>query len=151
MSSVLFFLSLNLFWHLNFSITESSKLLIVRHWLNSKLFISHTTRILEMLGRFLTWIKWKLKDFKITWANILFTIDHREHKCLNWDILHLSTRWAHFKFDACYKSQKSCKENVPTFSEFGLYNRTKVSTFMILNYYNQWMGIHKSTCNFWWL
>ncbi len=31
---------------------------------------------------FLIWIKWKLKDFQITWANILFTIEHREHKCL---------------------------------------------------------------------
>ncbi len=35
------------------------------------------------------WIKWKLKDFQITWANILFTIEHREHnKCLNWEIWH---------------------------------------------------------------
>ncbi len=33
-------------------------------------------------------IKWKLKDFQNTWANILFTIEHREHnKCLNWEIL----------------------------------------------------------------
>ncbi len=50
-----------------------------------------TTRIPEMLGRFFFFffIKWKLKDFKITWANILFTIEHREHnKCLNWEILH---------------------------------------------------------------
>ncbi len=43
-----------------------------------------------MLGRFFNiWIKWKLKDFQITWANILSTIEHREHnKCLNWVILH---------------------------------------------------------------
>ncbi len=27
-------------------------------------------------------------------------------KCLNGEILHLSTKWAHFKFDACYRSQK---------------------------------------------
>ncbi len=28
------------------------------------------------------------KDFQITWANILFTIEHKEHNnCLNWDIL----------------------------------------------------------------
>ncbi len=43
-----------------------------------------------MLGRFFEiWIKWKLKDLQITWANILFTIEHREdNKCLNWEILH---------------------------------------------------------------
>ncbi len=30
------------------------------------------------------WIKWKLKDFQITWANILFTKAQIEHnKCLN--------------------------------------------------------------------
>ncbi len=47
-----------------------------------------TTRIPEMLGRYLIWIKWKLKEFQITWANILFTIEHRWHnKCLNWEIL----------------------------------------------------------------
>ncbi len=41
-----------------------------------------------MLGRYLIWIKWKLKEFQITWANILFTIEHRWHnKCLNWEIL----------------------------------------------------------------
>ncbi len=39
---------------------------------------------------FKIWIKWRLKYFQITWANILFTIEHREHnKCLNWEILHL--------------------------------------------------------------
>ncbi len=38
---------------------------------------------------FYIWIKWKLKDFQITWANILFIIEHREHnKCLNGEILH---------------------------------------------------------------
>ncbi len=37
---------------------------------------------------FSIWIKWKLKEFQITWANILFTIELREHnKCLNWEIL----------------------------------------------------------------
>ncbi len=44
-----------------------------------------------MLGRFLNlkWnLKWKLKDFQITWANILFIIEHREHKCLNGEIFH---------------------------------------------------------------
>ncbi len=42
-----------------------------------------------MLGRFLNLNKMKTKRFKITWANILFTIEHREHnKCLNWEILH---------------------------------------------------------------
>ncbi len=36
---------------------------------------------------FKIWIKWNLREFQITWANILFTIEHREHKCLNWEIL----------------------------------------------------------------
>ncbi len=35
---------------------------------------------------FFFWIKWKLKDFQITWAKILFTIEH--NKYLNWEILH---------------------------------------------------------------
>ncbi len=40
-----------------------------------------------MLGRFLNLNK--MKDFQITWANILFTIEHREHnKCLIREILH---------------------------------------------------------------
>ncbi len=44
----------------------------------------YTTRILEMLGRFLNLNKMKTKRISITWANILFTIEHREHnKCLN--------------------------------------------------------------------
>ncbi len=60
-----------------------------------------------MLGRFLNLNKMKLKDFQITWANILFTIEHRYNKCLNGEILHLSIKWAHFKFDACYRSPKS--------------------------------------------
>ncbi len=57
------------------------------------------------VGTFLkTWIKLKLKDFQITWANIVFTIEHREHnKCLNWDIFYSNSK------------------NVPTFLEFGLY------------------------------
>ncbi len=56
---------------------------------------------------FKIWVKWKLKDFQITWANILFTIEHREHnKCLRpktfvgcpWSsgpqtILHHSSAW----------------------------------------------------------
>ncbi len=42
-----------------------------------------------MLGHFKNFNKMKLKDFQITRANILFTIEHREHnKCLNWEILH---------------------------------------------------------------
>ncbi len=45
-----------------------------------------------MLGRFFLfffiYIKWKLKDFQNTWANILFIIEHGEHKCLNWEMLH---------------------------------------------------------------
>ncbi len=41
-----------------------------------------------MYGLF--YIKWKLKVLQITWANILFTIEHREPiKCLNWEILQL--------------------------------------------------------------
>ncbi len=37
-----------------------------------------TIQIPEMLGRFFKiWIKWKLKEFQIIWANILFTIEHR--------------------------------------------------------------------------
>ncbi len=48
----------------------------------------NTTRIPEMLGIFFIWIKWKLKDFQITYAYILFIIEHREHKCLNWEILY---------------------------------------------------------------
>ncbi len=42
-----------------------------------------------MLGHFLNLNKWKLNNFQITWANILFTIGHRAHnKCLNVEILH---------------------------------------------------------------
>ncbi len=42
-----------------------------------------------MLGRFLNLNKMKTKDFQITWANILFTMEHREHnKCLNGHNLH---------------------------------------------------------------
>ncbi len=44
-----------------------------------------------MLGRFLIrfFFKWKLKDFQITWANILFTWEQREHnKCLNREIIY---------------------------------------------------------------
>ncbi len=52
-------------------------------------------------------IKWKLKDFQITWANILFTWEQREHNKCYRNYLLLSTKWAHFKFDACYSSQKS--------------------------------------------
>ncbi len=57
------------------------------------------------VGTFLkTWIKLKLKDFRITLANIVFTIEHREHnKCLNGDIFYSNSK------------------NVPTFLEFGLY------------------------------
>ncbi len=48
----------------------------------------YTTRIPKCWDIFKIWIKWKLRDFQITWANILFTIEHREHKCLNRYILH---------------------------------------------------------------
>ncbi len=43
-----------------------------------------------MLERFLNLNKmYELKDFQIKWANILFTIEHREHnKCLNGETLH---------------------------------------------------------------
>ncbi len=47
----------------------------------------NATRITEMLGRFFCFfIKWKLKELQITWANILFTKEHREHTCLTWEI-----------------------------------------------------------------
>ncbi len=42
-----------------------------------------------MLGHKKKKIKLKWKDFQITWANILFTKEHREHKCLNREIIHL--------------------------------------------------------------
>ncbi len=38
-----------------------------------------TTRIPEMLGHFLNLNKMKTKKIQITWANIIFTIEHREH------------------------------------------------------------------------
>ncbi len=42
-----------------------------------------------MLGHFLNLNKMKTKRLQITWANILFTIEHRERdKCLNREILH---------------------------------------------------------------
>ncbi len=42
-----------------------------------------------MLGRFFfVWIKWKLKDFQITWANILFEIEYKEHKWIHFEMLH---------------------------------------------------------------
>ncbi len=51
----------------------------------------NTTRIPEMLGHFLNLNKIKLKDFQITYAYILFTIEHREHnKCLNWEMLYFN-------------------------------------------------------------
>ncbi len=58
---------------------------------------------------FKIWIKWRLKYFQITWANILFTIEHREHnKCFKLrNFTLISTEWAPFKFDDCYRSQKS--------------------------------------------
>ncbi len=38
---------------------------------------------------FFIWIKWKLKDFRVTWAHISFTIGRREHyKCLNGEMWH---------------------------------------------------------------
>ncbi len=43
-----------------------------------------------MLGHFFFFLnKMKTKNFQITWANILFKIEHREqNKCLNREILH---------------------------------------------------------------
>ncbi len=77
-------------------ISDQGLLFLIERWEKSKtslnIFIilvrqQITTRIPEMLGRFLN-LKRKLKDILITWANILFTIEHREYKnCLNWDIL----------------------------------------------------------------
>ncbi len=68
------------------------------------------TRIPEMLGRFffVFFYKIKTKYFQVTWANILFTIEHIEHntfKQIHFTLL--STKWTNFKFDACYRSQKS--------------------------------------------
>ncbi len=39
--------------------------------------IQNTTQIPEMLGSFFNLNKMKTKEFQITWANILFTIEHR--------------------------------------------------------------------------
>ncbi len=45
------------------------------------------TQIPEMLGLFFFLYKRKLKEFQITLANILFTIEHREHKTyLKWEM-----------------------------------------------------------------
>ncbi len=47
-------------------------------------YACYTTRIPEMLGHFFfLHLNKKLKDFQITLANVLFTIEHREHKCLS--------------------------------------------------------------------
>ncbi len=46
-------------------------------------YIISTTRIPELLGVFLNLNKMKTKRISITCANILFTIDHRDNKCLN--------------------------------------------------------------------
>ncbi len=55
---------------------------------NSILMYNPNSGNVRSLGRVFFFRKWKLKWFQITWANILFTIEHREHnKCLNWDIL----------------------------------------------------------------
>ncbi len=55
-------------------------------WTRMRFHVQH--ELWKCWDVFLIWIYWKLKDFQITWANILFTIEHREHKCLNWEILH---------------------------------------------------------------
>ncbi len=53
--------------------------------------VTCTTQIPEMLGHFFNLNKMKTKDFQITWANILFTVEHREHnKCLNGEIYPLN-------------------------------------------------------------
>ncbi len=56
---------------------------------NSILMYNPNSGNVRSLGLvFFFFFLWKLKWFQITWANILFTIEHREHnKCLNWDIL----------------------------------------------------------------
>ncbi len=55
---------------------------------HKEVYIDIYTRIPEMLGCFIFVIKWKLKEFQITLANILFTIEHREHNTyLKWEIL----------------------------------------------------------------
>ncbi len=60
----------------------------------------------EMLGRYLNLNKMKTKRLSITLANILFTIEHRQHKMFKLiNVTILCTKLAHFKFDACYRSQ----------------------------------------------
>ncbi len=50
----------------------------------------------------------KLKDIQIAWANILFTIEHREHyKCLNGEILHFYPLNELISNLMPYRSQKS--------------------------------------------
>ncbi len=67
-------------------------------------------QIREILGRFLNWIKWTPKDFHFHkslsyWKHNIKQINN---KCLSWEILTiLSTKLAHFKFDAFYRSQNS--------------------------------------------
>ncbi len=58
-------------------------------WLRPLLIYQKQPEFWKCWDIFKIWIKLKLKDFQITWAYILFTIEHREHnKCLNWEILH---------------------------------------------------------------
>ncbi len=71
-------------------------------------FINIQTEFRKYWDIFQILLKWKLKDFQITWANILFTIEHREYnsfKLRNFTLLF--TKWAPFKFDAFYRSHKS--------------------------------------------
>ncbi len=55
---------------------------------NIKCFYIYNQKSGNVGSFFYIWIKWILKDFQITWANILFTTEHREHKCLHREILH---------------------------------------------------------------
>ncbi len=64
---------------------------------------------------FWIWIKWKLKEFQIAWANILFTIEQM-FKIRNLKML--CTKWARFKFDACYRFQNSLKTSFSIHSAF---------------------------------
>ncbi len=78
------------------------------------------TGTLQLLGVFInynpnsgnvgTCFKWKIKDFQITWANILFTIEDRKHKCLNWDSAGRTWTWTAFAWRPREKTEE-CKDH----------------------------------------
>ncbi len=74
-----------------------------------KVKINNTTRIPEMLGRLLNLNKIKTKIIKkITWASILFTIEHRYHNMFQLrNCTIVCSKWVNFKSDACYSSPDS--------------------------------------------